>query len=331
MYSRNVGWSLLDTTQEVVGVCDATISILHFSVRWFVVTRRTVWIIWRQSGAGYNTDVPSAPDCGGARGKRVFPRSFQSGLAKQLSALGSGFWSATTRGPNEVIPRIPCRCPLGGAPGPPPRCTVEDSLAAAMHEVLSRKGRARPGTAEAARPRARDHVATARWQKRAVSVTATVVRRGGAAGCSVHVRRWDSWPLSLSFFFSLLFSPSLYLVPVYRGGLSNSTARSATVATFPRAHARARDVKTIVRSERTRAKRALRFCERKRDRFRLGPPGPTGRFHEQARGRPSKLSVSRWVENHSHFRPSRKRARWSLNVPRPCAAPSLTALLAAHR
>lgn len=134
------------------------------------------------------------------------------------------------------------------------------------------------------RPKCRGRARATMWRRRddrsAVSVTATVVRRGRAGGA--FPAALAAGILDLSFFFPSI-SPSLYLASLRLcGGLSNSPqGRRRRWRRFL-----ARDVKKDDCQKRTRTKRAtLRFCERKRDQFRLGR-WDRPQFHEQARGRP---------------------------------------------
>lgn len=178
------------------------------------------------------------PDCGGTRRKRVFPCVCKADR-QIVVAFGSGL-NATTRGPQWSHPSYPLLVSVDGAhvpppscpPRRPPRCTAEDSLAAPAREVLSRKSRARPRTTEATRPRAHDHVAMARWQKRCQCHCDYRPMR--LCGRTLLGRVWDSRSF---FFFSSYFSLSLSRIALSWRPIE-FTARSATVATFPRTRSR---------------------------------------------------------------------------------------------
>lgn len=220
-------------------------------------------------------------------------------------------------GPNEVIPRILYWCRSTACM--PLSCALLVARHAAQPRTLWRLRRVKSSRERTERgrerPKWRGRARTTMWRRRddrsAVSVTATVVR----CGCTARFSSVAFGILDLSFFPPI--SPSLYLASFCRSGLSNSPQGRRRWRRFF-AHARAWRQDDC--QKRTRTKRAtLRFCERKHDRFRLGPRWDRPRFHEQARGRPSSHFVSRWVENHSHFRLLRKER--CLNAARPCAAP----------
>lgn len=115
----------------------------------------------------------------------------------------------------------------------------------------------------------------------AVSITATVVRRGSAAGFSL---AFAVGILDLSFFFPSYFSLSLSR-PTVPWRPIEFTARSATVATFSRTRSR-------VTSRRLSETHAYETCHasflwKETRSVQVRPRWDRQRFHEQARGRPS--------------------------------------------
>lgn len=118
------------------------------------------------------------------------------------------------------------------------------------------------------RPKRRGRARAAMWRRRDDRSALSVSLRlsSGAVARRVSRSTYVVGILDLSLFLSLSllpFFPSYFSLSLSRPGLPwrpiEFAARSTTVATFPRAHARARDVKTIVRNERARTKRAPRF------------------------------------------------------------------------
>lgn len=243
------------------------------------------------------------PDCGGTRRKRVFPRVCKAD--RQIAVAFGSSLNATTRGPQWSHPSYPLLVSVDGAHAP----LVPTSSPTTLH------GRGLSGGSSARSPLEKEPSAAENDRSGAAARTRPCGDGAMTEALSVSLRlssdavvRQDSprSRLGLSIFLSFFppISPSLYLASLCRGGLSNSPQGRRRWRRFL-AHARAWRQDDC--QKRTRTKRAtLRFCERKRDRFRLGPRWDRPRFHEQARGRPSSHFVSRWVENHSHFRLLRK-------------------------
>jgi len=142
--------------------------------------------------------------------------------------------------------RIPS-CPV--ATRYPSRCIAEDFLTTPVSGLRRAKSSRERAEGSRERPKRRGRARATMWRRHddrsAVSVTATVVRRGCAADFQVGIRRWDSRSF---FFFSSYFSFSLSR-PTLPWRLSNSPQGRRRWRRFP---VLARDVKTIVRNARVR-------------------------------------------------------------------------------
>ena len=139
---------------------------------------------YRATGANQLPDITRVcrPDRDAVVRERVFPRVCKAD--QQIAVAFSRCLSATSRESNEVISRIlyssvdvdrrHAACTDETEDPLVPRChplpitlhsrglSDDSGLRSPARQVLSRKSRRWPRTAEAARPRARDHVATAR-------------------------------------------------------------------------------------------------------------------------------------------------------------------------
>lgn len=230
------------------------------------------WIIrnWRQSRIAdiYRADVP-----GYARNAFFHAYAKLIGKIAVIASFGSGL-NATQRDSNEVIPCISYQ--RGRQRALLPRLLAFITLHSRglrrakfsrQTERESERARAEHGREQ---PKRCDHVAIARWQKHCqchCDCRPTWSRGNFTSRSSL-----DSFRLSFSFFSSLPFF-SLYLASL--SGLSNSPqGRQRWRRFLARARVWRQDDCQKTRKERV----SLRFCERKRDRFRLGAQGPDDSF-----------------------------------------------------
>jgi len=178
--------------------------------------------------------------------------------------------------------RIPS-CPV--ATRYPSRCIAEDFLTTPVSGLRRAKSSRERAEGGRERPKRRGRARATMWRRHddrsAVSVTATVVRRGCAADFQVGIRRWDS----RSFFFFFLLFLLLFIAPDSTVTPIEFTARSTTVATFPRTCSR-------VTSRRLSETHAYETCHasflwKETRSVQVRPRWDRPRFHEQARGRSS--------------------------------------------
>ena len=265
------------------------------SIRWFVVTNRESY---RATGANQLPDITRVcPDRGAVVRERVFPRVCKA-ADQQVAVAFSRCLSATSRESNEVISRIlyssagvdrraACKNetedPL--VPRCPSRCIAEDFLTTPVSGLRRAKSSRERAEGGRERPKRRGRARATMWRRHddrsAVSVTATVVRRGCAADFQIGIRRWDS----RSFFFFFLLFLLLFIAPDSTVTPIEFTARSTTVATFPRTCSR-------VTSRRLSETHAYETCHasflwKETRSVQVRPHWDRPRFHEQARGRSS--------------------------------------------
>lgn len=207
------------------------------------------------------------------------------------------------RGPDEVIPRIPywCRCaqllPHRVTRSAARRGLFGGSAARSSREEAER-GRERPKRAAARARPCGDGTMT-----EALSVS---LRLSSGVVAQRSSRAFAIGILDLSFFF-LLFLP-LFISP-HSGGLSNSPQGRRRWRRFL-AHAPAWRQDDC--QKRARVRNVPRFVSVKGNADRSSDRWDTAVLRTGTRS-PVELSVSRWVENHSHFRLLRKE-RLNANV-----------------